>query len=366
LGVQFLHWFNPLAWWTLQRFRADRELVCDAMVVASIEPGEQHSYCKVLVKIAEILWPGPEMFSTALSVVSSTSELKRRIIMIKSYQKPGITARVMTAALSVLLAGFTLTRARQTDHAANSHPLAPTSLALSIDAKGDIRLSDEKNVLTIDELRAVLRSNAVSNSELVLHLKADRNAPFDRVIKVVDTARDFQIAGISLATQSGPPERSGDSSNVVSKIDIKYVGPHLAEESQVRANIHVRLGDPFGPAAIDDDVRRLYGTGLFHDVRVAKKVEPEGTSLTYVVQCNPHISEISFSGNSSFSEAELSKLITARVNSPLRERVLFSDAEVIRDVYEKAGFNETVVKYSYELNAESALAKVTFRITENK
>ncbi len=43
-----LHWWNPLAWWALRRFRADQELACDAAVLVK-RPGEQATYTRALL-----------------------------------------------------------------------------------------------------------------------------------------------------------------------------------------------------------------------------------------------------------------------------------------------------------------------------
>jgi bla regulator protein BlaR1 len=52
-GLAVLHWFNPVVRLGLRRMRADRELVCDAMVLARLEPGERTAYGRTLVKILE-------------------------------------------------------------------------------------------------------------------------------------------------------------------------------------------------------------------------------------------------------------------------------------------------------------------------
>src|SRR5215472_6082974 len=51
----------------------------------------------------------------------------------------------------------------------------------------------------------------------------------------------------------------------VAKIEIQHVGPATVSDELVRANIRVKPGDQYFPAAVDDDVRNLYGTGLFYN-----------------------------------------------------------------------------------------------------
>src|SRR5947209_17407443 len=83
----------------------------------------------------------------------------------------------------------------------------------------------------------------------------------------------------------------------VAKIEIQHVGPASVGDELVRANIRVKPGDPYLPAAVDDDVRNLYATGLFYNVRVSTANAPDGIVVTYHVQGNPRLTEIKFQGN---------------------------------------------------------------------
>jgi len=101
IAVQFLHWFNPLVWLALHRLRADRELVCDSMAMEKMRPDERLGYGRVLLKLMDEFAAGPPVFSTAIPVVNSAAEIKRRILMIKT---PRPASRAVLAA-SVLLVG---------------------------------------------------------------------------------------------------------------------------------------------------------------------------------------------------------------------------------------------------------------------
>src|SRR3977135_1978373 len=83
----------------------------------------------------------------------------------------------------------------------------------------------------------------------------------------------------------------------VSKIEIKHVGPPAVSDEMVRSNIRVKVGDPYRRAAVDEDVRSLYATGLFYNIRVAEDTTPEGVVLTYIVQGKPRLTDIKFQGN---------------------------------------------------------------------
>src|SRR5436190_9563224 len=151
----------------------------------------------------------------------------------------------------------------------------------------------------------------------------------------------------------------------VAKITIQRVGPASVSDELVRANIRVKPGDQYFPAAVDDDVRNLYGTGLFYNVQVASTNSPEGIVLTYVVQGNPRLTEIRYQGNKKFSEAKLHKSTTSKVGEPFNERKLFTDSQEIQKLYQKKGYPRTEVKYTFSIDENTGRAVATFEIKES-
>ena len=151
----------------------------------------------------------------------------------------------------------------------------------------------------------------------------------------------------------------------VAKVDIQHVGPASVGDELIRANIRVKPGDPYLPPAVDDDVRNLYGTGLFYTVRVSLSNTPDGVVLTYVVQGNPRVTEIKFNGNKKFTDAKLRKVTTAKVGEPFNERKLFTDAQEIQKLYQKKGYPRTEVKYTFTIDENAGRATATFEIKES-
>ncbi|MEW6155906.1 MAG: outer membrane protein assembly factor BamA [Verrucomicrobiota bacterium] len=150
----------------------------------------------------------------------------------------------------------------------------------------------------------------------------------------------------------------------VQKIEIRHVGPPAASDALIRANIKIKVGDVYTRTGVDDDVRSLYATGLFYNIRVAEERSPQGVTLTYVVQGKPTLTDIRFEGNEKYSRRKLLRKVTSKIGEPLNERKLFSDAQEIQKMYQKSGRQRTEVKY--DLNIEEATGKgtVTFKITE--
>lgn len=73
----------------------------------------------------------------------------------------------------------------------------------------------------------------------------------------------------------------------VQQIAVRHVGPAAASDELIRANIRVKVGDSLVKTSVDDDVRNLYNTGYFYNIRVAEERVDGGVRLIYVVQGSP-------------------------------------------------------------------------------
>src|SRR5436190_3368740 len=144
------------------------------------------------------------------------------------------------------------------------------------------------------------------------------------------------LFSLSTAVAQTPP--------TISKIEIKHIGPPAVSDALIRSNIRVKEGDAFQRPSIDDDVKNLYATGFFNNIRVAEEMSADGMKLTYIVQGKLLLTDIKFSGNKKFSNRKLTKKLTSKVGDHLDERKLFADAQTIRTNYQKSGYQKTTVK----------------------
>ena len=173
------------------------------------------------------------------------------------------------------------------------------------------------------------------------------------------------LGGLLLFLAILPTALGQVSSAKVARIEIKHVGPQSVSDELIRANIRVKAGDPYLPLAVDDDVRSLYATGFFYNIRVSQNTTADGLVLTYVVQAKPRLTEVRFHGNTKYKEAKLKKKITSKVGEPLDERKLFTDSQEIQKMYQKAGYPRTEVKYVLNIDENAGRGTATFEIKES-
>jgi len=73
----------------------------------------------------------------------------------------------------------------------------------------------------------------------------------------------------------------------VQKITLQHVGQATASDALIRANIRLRLGDPYSRKASDDDIHNLRNTGFFENVYVTDKQVAGGVEVTYTLVGKP-------------------------------------------------------------------------------
>jgi outer membrane protein insertion porin family len=133
----------------------------------------------------------------------------------------------------------------------------------------------------------------------------------------------------------------------VTAIEIK--GLKRIEEGAVRRRISQEVGLPLSPEKITEDIKNIYQTGYFEDVRVEAEPFEGGLKLIYVVKEKPSIIKISFSGNKELDDSKLKEQLTISTAS-IADAVLINDNAIkLRQFYESEGFGLAevipVVKY---------------------
>jgi len=110
--AQGLHWFNPVVWFALKRWRAERELVCDAKVLSLLSVDDRRAYGSTLLKLVGHFSQTP-LAASVTSMFHTKPEIERRIIMIAKYQTTSRLAVAVGGILVATLCVATFTRAAE-------------------------------------------------------------------------------------------------------------------------------------------------------------------------------------------------------------------------------------------------------------
>ncbi|ANS46658.1 methicillin resistance mecR1 protein [Bacillus thuringiensis] len=107
-----LNWFNPILWYAYFCMREDQELACDAYALTFIDKEEQIAYGHTIITLLE-------HYSYQLPSLANLSRnkrtLKRRIIMIKKFQKKSYRLSLLGVIAIAAIAGGFLLNARITE-----------------------------------------------------------------------------------------------------------------------------------------------------------------------------------------------------------------------------------------------------------
>ncbi|TCW53299.1 bla regulator protein BlaR1 [Bacillus thuringiensis] len=107
-----LNWFNPILWYAYFCMREDQELACDAYALTFIDKEEQIAYGHTIITLLE-------HYSYQVPSLANLSRnkrtLKRRIVMIKKFQKKSYRLSLLGVIAIAVIAGGFLLNARITE-----------------------------------------------------------------------------------------------------------------------------------------------------------------------------------------------------------------------------------------------------------
>jgi outer membrane protein insertion porin family len=112
----------------------------------------------------------------------------------------------------------------------------------------------------------------------------------------------------------------------------------------ILAKIKTRVGQEYRQNVISDDLKRLYNTGYFSDVRVDRKEEVEGLKVIITVVEKPIVEEITFSKLRYFNKKVLLSKIKTQVGKFMDKKVLNDDINTIKEMYQKKGLTQIEVE----------------------
>ncbi|MGH1162086.1 M56 family metallopeptidase [Bacillus mycoides] len=111
-SLLLLNWFNPILWYAYFCMREDQELACDAYALTFIDKEEQIAYGHTIITLLEhYSYQAPSLANLS----RNKRTLKRRIVMIKKFQKKSYRLSLLGIIVIVAIASLSLFNARATE-----------------------------------------------------------------------------------------------------------------------------------------------------------------------------------------------------------------------------------------------------------
>ena len=135
-----------------------------------------------------------------------------RFFVRKRHQTPTVIIVALIDVLIVLLIFLVVTTTfknrpslrlalPESTHAQKSGANEAPPLVVSVDPQGNLRLGPKGTPVTVDQLRTELQANAEKSPEVKLAISADESAPFGKIVKIMDAAKEAKVKVVNAFTK---------------------------------------------------------------------------------------------------------------------------------------------------------------------
>lgn len=112
---------------------------------------------------------------------------------------------------------------------------------------------------------------------------------------------------------------------------------HVVSE-HILGTVGTRAGDPLSREQLQKDVEAIYGLGFFSFVDINLQNVAGGVAVTYIVQENPVVEMITFSGNNVYTDEKLLEVVFTRPGNVFNRVFFRNDLDRIQEKYQKDGY----------------------------
>ncbi|PYK46012.1 MAG: outer membrane protein assembly factor BamA [Verrucomicrobia bacterium] len=168
-----------------------------------------------------------------------------------------------------------------------------------------------------------------------------------------------------IARAQSPPDAAHQGAPIVRSIDVQYSGPATISRARVLAQMRTKVGLPYSDTVAEDDIRGLYNTGQFQNVRIYGQPEGDGVKVIVALQTRTMLNEIQIDGATRISPKKLRKNIGLKLNTPLREEDLEKGRQKILETYQAHGFNDIDVTFHVDpIDATRGTSRAVYTVNE--
>ena len=138
--LRVIYWFNPIIQYGLRKMKEDMEVCCDSLALSYTKDEEVREYGFTIINMIDHFSKSVPLIGTT-SIVKNKSEVRRRIIMIKLFDKKAYRFSAMAVASLLLISGIVLTDAKVSANVNGS-----SSNAVNVD-KTDYAFVNDSNII---------------------------------------------------------------------------------------------------------------------------------------------------------------------------------------------------------------------------
>ena len=134
-------------------------------------------------------------------------------------------------------------------------------------------------------------------------------------------------------------------------VSVAVTGNAHIPTDRILSVVKTKVGDPFDPAVVQQDLRAIADLGFFADqAPPIVKQRPDGVAVTYRVIENPVVTSIRFEGNKSVSADTLLALMDTAPGQVFNIKTYQQDVLKLNSYYDKIGFGGQLPSHVTDVN----------------
>jgi outer membrane protein assembly complex protein YaeT len=137
-------------------------------------------------------------------------------------------------------------------------------------------------------------------------------------------------------------------------VDVSVTGNTHVPTERILSVVQTKVGEPFDPAVVTNDLRAINDLGYFADqAPPVIKQRPDGVAVTFRVVENPVVTSIRFQGNKTVSADTLSALMDTAPGQVFNLKTYQEDVLKINSYYDKIGYGGQVPSHVVDVNIDT-------------
>ncbi|MCU0958926.1 MAG: hypothetical protein MUF48_02370 [Pirellulaceae bacterium] len=147
-------------------------------------------------------------------------------------------------------------------------------------------------------------------------------------------------------------------------LSVSITGNKQVSRTEIQRHIKTRKDRNYDEQLVQEDLRRLFATRKFHNVRVHRRAEGQGVHVTFEVLERPMMDEVLFIGNQYVTDKRLLKESGLKVGDALNIYTVQEARRKVEEYYRSKGYTKTTV--SIEEGDQPSDRRVVLRVDEGR
>ncbi|MFH0984955.1 MAG: outer membrane protein assembly factor BamA [Candidatus Omnitrophota bacterium] len=181
-----------------------------------------------------------------------------------------------------------------------------------------------------------------------------------------DVAPKATDQAVAASPSSGASDPQGVSKVTPTVVAVEVRGNRIVSTNTILSKIQTKQGLALKQQTVNEDIKRLYATGFFEDVKLEVEELPAGYKLIVEVDEKPIVKQITFDGAITFKEDKLRKTLGVIEGQILDRKAVKKGEEEIRKLYADKGFRFLDLQTSVNVDSSTKEAIITITIFEGK